>query len=91
MDITSPFLLKLKGALFLLLGGMSTGLLAWLVHPSLSWQAGVLFAVCIWSFCRAYYFCFYVMEHYAEPGFRYAGLLDLALHLSGLRRQAPKV
>jgi hypothetical protein len=89
MDITSPRLLKIKGALFLMLGVLAAGLLAWTIWPSFNWQVGLLFAVSIWAFCRAYYFCFYVMEHYAEPGFRYAGLLDLALHLSGLRRREP--
>jgi len=27
------------------------------------------------------------MQHYADPGFRYAGLLDLFLHLSGMKRK----
>ena len=85
MDIKSPALLKLKAALFLVIAGLSAGLLFVLVQPVFSWPIAGLFVLCIWAFCRAYYFCFYVMQHYAEPGFKYAGLLDLALHLSGLR------
>jgi hypothetical protein len=34
-------------------------------------------AVAIWAFCRAYYFAFYVIERYIDPGFRFAGLSSL--------------
>jgi hypothetical protein len=78
MDITSPALLKAKGALFACLGLLSAALL---LIPSFSWQALALLVICIWAFCRAYYFCFYVMQHYADPSFRYSGLLDLVKHL----------
>ena len=36
-------------------------------------------ALTIWAFCRAYYFAFYVIEHYVDPGFKYAGLWDFVL------------
>ena len=78
MDITSPKILKLKGALFLLLGLLSAGIL---ILPILSWTTVALLVIVIWSFCRAYYFCFYVMQHYADPQFRYRGLVDLAAYL----------
>ncbi|HEX8371528.1 MAG TPA: hypothetical protein VF585_02010 [Chthoniobacterales bacterium] len=78
MDITSPRVLKLKGALFLLLGALAAFLL---LFPEFTWRQLALFAISTWAFCRAYYFCFYVMEHYADPHFRYAGLLDLAKYL----------
>jgi hypothetical protein len=86
MDITSPALLKAKGALFFCLGLLSAALL---LAPAFSWRALALLAVCIWAFCRAYYFCFYVMQHYADPSFRYAGLLDLMKHLLRGKRRAP--
>lgn len=78
MDITSPRLLKIKGALFLLLGVLSGGLL---LAPAFSWRALGLLLICIWSFSRAYYFCFYVLEHYADSSFRYAGLVDALKYL----------
>lgn len=84
-DITSPAILKLKGALFLFLGILSGGLLLFLIAPDSSWQIAILLVVCIWAFCRAYYFCFYVMQHYADPNFKYAGLFDLFLHLTGIK------
>lgn len=70
-DLTSKRLIYLKGALFLFLGLLSSGLLL-LEMPSL--RVGVLMAISIWSFCRFYYFIFYVIEKYVEPGNRYAGL-----------------
>jgi len=33
-------------------------------------------ALAVWAFCRAYYFAFYVIEHYADPGYRFAGLMS---------------
>lgn len=32
--------------------------------------------ITIWAFCRAYYFAFYVIEHYVDPHYRFAGLVD---------------
>jgi hypothetical protein len=33
-----------------------------------------LLAITIWCFCRSYYFAFYVIEHYVDPGYRFSGL-----------------
>jgi hypothetical protein len=87
MDIKSPALLKFKAILFVVIATLSGGLLFTLISPVVSWQIAGLFALCIWASCRAYYFCFYVMQNYADPEFRYAGLFDLFLHLSGLKRK----
>lgn len=85
MDITSPRWLKIKAALFVLLGGLSGGLL---LAPQFSWQGLALLLLTIWAFCRAYYFAFYVLQHYAHPQFRYAGLGSLVRYL--LTRQPPR-
>jgi len=37
-------------------------------------QLALLIAIAIWAFCRAFYFAFYVIEHYVDPSFRFAGL-----------------
>lgn len=86
-DLKNPRLLYLKGGLFVVLGVMaSTGLL--LEAPSV--RVAVLLAVAIWAFCRAYYFAFYVIEHYIDPGSRYAGLWAFARSAAGqLRRESP--
>ena len=56
--------IKLKGMLFLLLGLLSAAFL-FVEHPTLS--AAFLMVVAVWSFCRFYYFAFYVIEHYVDP------------------------
>ena len=59
MDITNPKLLKFKGLLFLLLGIIS-GCLLLAVSPA--WEVFLLLVICIWAFCRFYYFAFYVID-----------------------------
>lgn len=82
-DLKSPLVIKLKATLFLLLGLLSVGILVAL-HGS--WQFAFLLGVAIWSFCRAYYFAFYVIEHYVDPTFKYAGLWEACRYLLGTRR-----
>jgi len=77
-DLTNPRLIKLKGMLFLCLGIASTLLLLW-EHPTI--RTAALLAIAVWSFCRAYYFAFYVIEHYVDPGYRFSGLWSFVLYL----------
>ncbi len=77
-DIQNPRLLYAKGFMFLLIG-LAAALLLILDRPKL--MTAVLLATCIWAFCRAYYFAFYVIEHYADPGYKFAGLVDFAKYL----------
>jgi hypothetical protein len=81
-DITSKKLLYLKGLLFLLTGLLASALLL-LERPSLS--AALLLAVAVWSFARCYYFAFYVIEHYVDPTYKFAGLWSFVRYL--LRRR----
>jgi len=83
-DITSPKWLYVKGGLFVLCGLLASSLL---LVESPTFQTAVLLAIAIWSFCRAYYFAFYVIEHYIDPGYKFAGLTDFVR--SGLRRRKP--
>jgi hypothetical protein len=75
MDITNPKLLYLKAALFVLTGFLA-GTLILLELPSL--KIAALLLLCIWCFSRAYYFAFYVVEHYIDPKYRFAGLWSFA-------------
>jgi hypothetical protein len=75
-DISSPRLLYFKGALFVLCGVMAAGLIL-VDSPSL--RTAVLLGLSIWCFARAYYFAFYVIEHYVDGSYRYAGLGDFFL------------
>ena len=83
MSDLSPGWIKVKGVLFLLMGIVAAALLV-LEHPTL--KTGLLLFVAIWSFCRFYYFAFYVIEHYVDPGFRFAGLYDFAMYMIFRRR-----
>jgi len=84
-DLTNPRLIKLKGVLFLILG-IASALLLILEHPTL--KMGLLLALTIWCFCRVYYFAFYVIEHYVDPGYRFSGLWSFARYLFARRNES---
>ena len=81
-DITNVKLLYTKGALFLVAGVLAAALLL-AEAPSL--KVALLLAVAVWCFARAYYFAFYVIQHYADPGYRFAGLIDFARYVARRR------
>ena len=77
-DLTDARWIKLKGLLFLLVGLLAAALIV-AEHPSL--KVAALLALAVWSFCRFYYFAFYVIQHYVEPGYRFSGLWSFARYL----------
>jgi hypothetical protein len=77
-NLTNPRWIKAKGLLFLFLGILSASLV---VLESPSWRVALLLGLCIWSFCRFYYFAFYVIEKYVDPTFRFAGLTSFARYM----------
>jgi hypothetical protein len=79
-DLRSPKVIWLKGGLFLVLGVSSAALL-WMDAPTV--RTALLLGITIWAFCRAYYFAFYVVERYVDPGYRFAGLLSLLRYVYG--------
>ena len=81
-DLTDPKWIKLKGVLFLLLG-LAAAVLLVLEQPTL--KTVLLLALAIWSFCRVYYFAFYVIEHYVDPAYKFSGLGSFFMYL--LRRR----
>jgi uncharacterized membrane protein len=83
-DIKNSKLLWTKGILFLLIGVVSSVLLL-LESPSL--KVGLLLALAVWAFCRVYYFAFYVIEHYADPSYRFAGLISFIGYALRRRKQ----
>lgn len=70
-DLSNPRVIKFKGFLFLFTGIFS-GTLLILEDPTL--KRVLLLGLTIWCFCRFYYFAFYVIEHYVDPQYRFAGL-----------------
>ena len=84
MDLTRPSLLYLKGGLFVVTG-LLAGALLLCDAPHL--RDAALLAACVWAFARAYYFAFYVVQHYVDPSYRFAGLTSFARYV--LRRRRP--
>jgi len=82
-DLTDPRAIKFKGILFLFVGLMSASLLL-LEHPSL--KIATLLGITVWCFCRAYYFAFYVIQHYVDPQYRFSGLWNFAQYFLRQRR-----
>ena len=77
-------MLYAKGALFVLVGLVAAALIL-IDRPS--WKVAVLLALTVWSFARAYYFAFYVIEHYVDPAYRFAGLWSFVRYVAGPRRE----
>ena len=78
-DIKSRGLIVFKAILFVVMGVFS-GVLLVLNEDSILRRAALL-VVCVWAFCRAYYFAFYVIAGYLDPNFRYSGILSAVRHL----------
>jgi hypothetical protein len=79
-DLKNKAAIYLKAILFLVIGIASAALL---LLQNFSLQTTLLLGLVIWSFCRAYYFAFYVIEHYVDSRFRFAGLYAFAKYLLG--------
>jgi hypothetical protein len=82
-DLTNPLWIKLKGILFLLIGLVAV-ILLFLGSPT--WNTAGLIVVAVWSFCRAYYFAFYVIEKYVDPTYKFSGLMSFVRYWLGKRR-----
>ena len=83
-DLTHPRWIKIKGLLFLVIGIISAALIL-IQEPD--WTTALLLALVIWSFCRFYYFAFYVIEKYVDPHYKFSGLLSFAKYWFQRRRK----
>ena len=86
MDLTNRRVLYLKAGLFVV-GGVLAGGLILLECPSL--KVAALLALTVWCFARAYYFAFYVVQHYVDPTYRFAGLASFAHYALSRKRDEP--
>jgi hypothetical protein len=77
-DLKNARLIYLKGFLFLLGSILASGVLLTL-HGSL--QTACLLALAIWCSARFYYFLFYVIEHYVDGQYRFAGVWSFVVYL----------
>lgn len=73
-ELQSKKLIVAKGILFVLVG-FAAGILV-VTQEGVWWMRCLVLAICVWSFCRAYYFAFYVIQHYVDSTYRYSGLLS---------------
>lgn len=76
-DLKEPRWMLLKAVGFIVIGLMSASLI---VLKLARWDTVILLAITVWAFARAYYFAFYVIHHYIDPEFQYAGLLDMVVY-----------
>ena len=77
-DLKSEKWLWIKGGLFVIVAMLSVFLLAVdLAHT----RQFALLMLAIWASCRAYYFCFYVIEKYIDRDYRFAGLVYLPQYM----------
>ena len=74
-DLTDPRWIKFKGAMFLFQGLVASGLL---IADHAELKVLLLLGIAVWSFCRFYYFAFYVIERYVDPAYRFSGLWSFA-------------
>jgi hypothetical protein len=81
-DLESPRAIYAKAALLLVVG-VAAAVLVVLENPTP--KTGLLLAIAVWSFCRLYYFAFYVIEHYVDDSYRFSGLWSFARYVWGRR------
>lgn len=77
-DLRNPRVICFKGVLFFVSGLLAS---TTLVMQNPSWITAFLLAITIWSFCRLYYFLFYVIEHFVDSNARYSGLIPMLIFL----------
>jgi hypothetical protein len=82
-DLKDPRLMYIKAALFFVIGVLS---IVGLLLEYFSLRHALLICLAVWAFCRLYYFCFYVIEKYIDPGYKFAGLGSVAIYLWRRRR-----
>jgi hypothetical protein len=84
-ELRNPRLIYLKGLGFFVILALSVGLVVWETH---NWRIALLLGLIVWSSARLYYFMFYVIEKYVDPGYKFAGIVDFLKYFArrGRRR-----
>ncbi len=83
-DLKNSRVIIAKGFLFLLTGCAAAGLLL-VDHPNI--RTSLLLLITVWSFCRFYYFAFYVIQHYVDPTYHFSGLTSFLQYLWNRRKK----
>jgi hypothetical protein len=82
-DLRDPRLMYLKAIMFVSIGALASMMLI-LENPRVRTVA--LLALAIWAFARAYYFAFYVIEHYVDADYKFVGLWSFLVYLVKRRK-----
>lgn len=72
-DLLDSKWMFVKAGLLVAIGLISASLL---IASNSGWETVILLLLAIWSFCRAYYFAFYVIQRYIDPTFKFSGLFS---------------
>ncbi len=64
--------------------GIAAAVLIFLDDPT--WKTAVLLTMAIWSFCRFYYFAFYVIEKYVDSSYKFSGLFSFVKYMLQRRK-----
>lgn len=83
-DLKNPKWMYVKAALLLVIGVLTFALL--LVPQTLGSRIA-LQCLMVWAFARAYYFAFYVIEHYIDGDYKFSGLLHFFQYLLSSRKR----
>ena len=86
-DLKNPAIIWTKGFLFLAIGLLASVLVV-LQAPSVTIFS--LLFLSVWAFCRFYYFAFYVIQHYVDSTYRFAGIFSFLHYAFCKRRERPK-
>ncbi|MFK7777444.1 MAG: hypothetical protein QM501_04910 [Gimesia sp.] len=84
VDLKSKRLIYLKGFLFFVILMFAMGLI---MTQTRSWQIAGLLLLVVWASARLYYFMFYVIENYVDPGYRFAGIYSFLRYLCSKKQK----
>ena len=84
-DLKNKNIIYIKGFLFLFVGIIAS-LVILVERPTM--KTAFLLIIAIWSFARAYYFAFYVIEHYIDESYKFSGLLSFFKYICRKNKQS---
>ncbi len=82
-DIRNKKVIWLKGVLFLVCAVLSSVLIV-AEQPKI--KVALLLCIAIWCSARFYYFMFYVIEKYTDPGYRFSGIYSFVKYFLQKRK-----
>lgn len=81
-DLKDPRWMYAKAAMFAGIAVCCAALL-WMERPG--WRTAALVALLAWASARVYYFMFYVIGNYADPDFKFSGVVSFLRYVASRR------